>query len=55
MLCPACFGKGTCVIPKMSEDAPPIFMLCVICGGNGIIHCCEGEQEQPETGEEEKK
>jgi hypothetical protein len=21
---------------------------CIQCGGNGIVHCCEGECEQPE-------
>jgi hypothetical protein len=38
MICPACRGRMRC---------PP----CELCGGFGLIHCCEGERPAEQPGE----
>lgn len=41
MICPTCWGLG-------DNNIIYEFKPCPDCGGTGIIHCCEGNQCQPE-------
>lgn len=46
MICPDCHGKGGHLMYE-----PGLFnTTCTTCGGHGVVHCCEGDQEHP-TGE----
>ena len=69
MICTQCCGKGNvnyvtfigrpidltlgCWDTSSRWDARTRWEACTQCGGNGIIHCCEGECEQPEKKEVE--
>jgi DnaJ-class molecular chaperone len=44
MKCDKCNGSG-----KMPVKSLEYYRTCDRCGGFGIIHCCEGEKEQPEV------
>ncbi len=44
MKCPDCQGTGKVGITNGTITHE---MTCFECGGTGIIHCCEGLQEQP--------
>jgi hypothetical protein len=53
MICPQCHGKRTFPAGKLLHESPEercedICVPCTTCQGQGVIHCCEGEQEQPE-------
>lgn len=56
MNCPTCFGIGEMLIDK---DGQPVSRLrdattmitCPACGGCGTVHCCEGDDAQPEPEE----
>lgn len=44
MICPECFGKGFKVQHRAKNSREMAVMLyCNLCGGTGIIHCCEGD------------
>lgn len=50
MLCKECNGKGG-FIPY----EPGLFnIVCPTCGGYGIIHCCEGDQSQPQDQQQDQ-
>jgi hypothetical protein len=42
MLCPRCQGKHFVLVGNSLRPCPE-------CGGYGETHCCEGDQAQPET------
>lgn len=43
MICPECHGKGM----HLSYEHSTADCVCSMCGGHGVVHCCEGDQEQP--------
>lgn len=55
MLCDRCIGTGfSHKYKKKGKYFDCIVCVpCEECGGNGIIHCCEGLREQPESDKEE--
>ena len=48
MICADCHGRG--VKQDLDENGRPgeTWSPCSVCLGHGHIHCCEGDQEQPE-------
>jgi DnaJ-class molecular chaperone len=55
MICPACQGKGF-ILPAFArkKDGAPVGTAstpCPECNGSGVVHCCEGDQAQPEQPE----
>ena len=46
MRCTFCDGTGKAHPGSM--DWSPDGLPCPDCGGTGILHCCEGEQCQPD-------
>lgn len=57
MLCPKCHGKRRIIAkyhrmgPDGAEAYDMIEGICDHCHGAGVIHCCDGEQEQPASRE----
>lgn len=52
MICPVCEGHGNLPVVTINSSGRPVVthrLPCPECGGCGIVHCCEGLQEQPET------
>lgn len=47
MICPLCFGRRR--LMWIFQASTP----CSYCNGTGVIHCCEGDQEQPDPNREE--
>ena len=41
MLCGFCYGKRLIIRDGKMEPCPE-------CGGQGLVHCCEGMQTQPD-------
>jgi hypothetical protein len=41
MVCYLCHGQRLMVVQGRLQ-------LCTECGGLGVLHCCEGDQAQPE-------
>jgi hypothetical protein len=57
MICPRCHGKGRLVGEALfwqggkNFAACPEITPCPDCGATGCIHCCDGEQAQPDREE----
>lgn len=58
MICERCHGKGRIVQkvdfyfagkPKTEIDE---IAICPVCHGQCVIHCCDGDQEQPPSREQ---
>jgi hypothetical protein len=48
MICETCGGERT--LPVFEISGEQIGEIpCPTCGGCGLAHCCEGDQEQPDT------
>jgi hypothetical protein len=47
MICPKCHGTGAITIGIYGD--PPCPYPCPDCHG-GVMHCCDGLQEQPASG-----
>ena len=50
MICLKCFGKGISVtITNIQDPDYPLKIThrenCLECQGTGVVHCCEGDQE----------
>lgn len=56
MICYKCVGTGfSNKYKKKGKYFDAIVCVpCKECGGNGILHCCEGLQACPETDTEEE-
>lgn len=51
MICPLCHGRRirpVVIITVSGELIATEEMPCHECGGQGIVHCCEGDCVQPE-------
>jgi DnaJ-class molecular chaperone len=51
MICEKCQGTGI-IYTRIFEGWIPfdtVAVPCDECGASGIVHCCEGEQAQPES------
>lgn len=52
MICPSCLGDR--VLPVFAVSGEQLGEIpCPSCEGYGVIHCCEGEQCQPEAASED--
>ena len=49
MVCERCHGRGIWVyrVDRITKFPDLNARLCPDCGGSGIVHCCEGDREQP--------
>jgi hypothetical protein len=56
MICSSCYGIGEVLVDREGKPVSRLrdaatMITCPECGGCGIVHCCEGMQEQPEPEE----
>ena len=47
MLCDYCHGSGR--RQGSTRDGYRVSIFCVVCGGSGRLHCCDGERAQPDA------
>jgi hypothetical protein len=45
MICERCHGTGQVIFQGYLGN---FFVVCEMCGGCGVTHCCEGDCAQPE-------
>ena len=50
MRCERCggFGRVLASLYPGAVRSSPYWAYCPECGGYGVVHCCEGEQAQPD-------
>lgn len=55
MICERCHGRGERVVrcPDKSGRYEDRWLPCPQCQGRGVVHCCEGDRECPESKESE--
>lgn len=46
MICERCSGTGKKVLARIGRNEH--YEPCPDCYGFGIVHCCDGDREQPE-------
>lgn len=46
MICRGCHGKGWIAIVADFCPYGIMHVICMDCGGCGVVHCCEGDQAQ---------
>ena len=61
MICEKCHGRGMVPQSDLFEALAAemgcgyVVIPCPMCGGYGIVHCCEGEREHPKHPEQKEK
>jgi DnaJ-class molecular chaperone len=51
MICETCKNSGRRGMVLKASGFPhfrDFWIPCLTCNGSGLVHCCEGDREQPE-------